>query len=162
MKTLEAIQTKRAVRKFKAEPVPEATIHNIVDAGRRSQSSKNTQPWTFIVVQDRHRLERLSQCGKFADHMAEAAFAVVIVSETEREFDIGQAAAYLQLAAWDLGVSSCLVRFHYEEQAKAALNVPADKTMNIGISFGYAAEAPLPPKSAGRRKFDEVVRWESW
>jgi len=162
METLEAIRTKRAVRNFKDKPVPETILRKIVDAGRLSQSSKNTQPWTFIVVRDPDKLRQLSQCGKYAEHMARAAFAVIIISETEWAFDIGQAAAYLQLAAWDLGVSSCLVRFHDANKAKAALNMPVEKNMDIGISFGYAAKPPRSPKLGGRRPFDQVVRWGSW
>jgi nitroreductase len=162
METLEAIRTKRAVRKFKDEHVPETILHKIIDAGRLSQSSKNTQPWTFIVVRNPNKLKQLSRCGKYAEHMAEAAFAVTIVSETEWAFDIGQAAAYLQLAAWDLGVSSCLVRFHNANKAKVALAVPVEKSMDIGISFGYADRSPRSPRLGGRRPFDEVVRWESW
>ena len=53
MNTLDAIRTKRSVRKFTEESVPEETILQILDAGRHSQSSKNTQPWTFVLVQDK-------------------------------------------------------------------------------------------------------------
>ena len=52
MDVLEAIRTKRAVRQFSDRPVPEEVMDNILDAGRRSQSSKNSQPWQFVVVGD--------------------------------------------------------------------------------------------------------------
>src|SRR5829696_3528978 len=106
MDTLKAIKTKHAVRQFSDQPVPEDIIRHILDAGRRSQSSKNTQPWQFIVVRDRQRLEALSKTGTYAGHVAGAAFAVVLVGTQHSDwnsFDLGQASSYLQLAAWDLG-----------------------------------------------------------
>ena len=161
METLQAIETKRAVRDFVNQAVPEEIIDEILHAGRRAQSSKNEQPWHFIVVQEREILAALAKCGQYAGHLAGAAFAIAIVSDTEWMFDIGQAAAYLQLAAWDLGVSSCIASLQQREQAKAILEVPADRYLELAISFGYAAQPPKARKS-GRRPLDEVVRWEKW
>jgi nitroreductase len=163
MQVLEAIRTKRAVRHFSDQPVPEAVIREILHAGRRAQSSKNEQPWHFIVVRERQTLNQLAACGRYAGHLAGAAFAVAIVSAVNWTFDIGQAAAYLQLAAWDLGVSSCIASMWEPERARAILGVPADKYFEIAISFGYAAEpAGAKSKAGGRHSFDKVVRWEHW
>ena len=163
MQTLDAIRTKRAVRHFTDQPVPDSIIRDILNAGRRAQSSKNDQPWRFVVVRDRETLKQLATCGKYAGHLAGAAFAVAIVSSVDWAFDVGQAAAYIQLAAWDLGVSSCIASMWESERAKAILGVPADRFFEIAISFGYAAEEPAPqPKTSGRRTFDDVVRWEHW
>src|SRR5258706_10208679 len=108
MDVLEAIRTKRAVRQFADRPVPDDDIRTIVDAGRRSQSSKNDQPWVFVVVRERATLQKLAECGTYAKHLAGAAFAVALIARPGYDFDQGQAAAYLQLAAWDLGVGSCI------------------------------------------------------
>lgn len=51
---------------------------------------------------------RLSRCGAYAGHLAGAPFAVALIASTAGSFDLGQAAAYLQLAAWGLGVGSCI------------------------------------------------------
>jgi nitroreductase len=158
--TLEAIRTKRSVRQFTAEPVPEELIHKILDAGRHAQSSKNEQPWTFILVQDRERLQAVSQCGNYAGHIGGAAFAVVLVDHHNWSFDIGQAAAYLQLAAWDLGVSSCIAYFGLQDELKALLGIPAEASAEIGISFGYAAEESRRMKRSGRKPLDEILRKE--
>src|SRR4051812_14003770 len=104
----EAIRTKRAVRKFSDQPLPEQAVLAILDAGRRAQSSKNTQPWQFIAIQDRDTLTQLSTCGQYAGHLAGAALGVALVSSTPSGFDIGQAAANMQLAAWELGIGSCI------------------------------------------------------
>lgn len=163
MMVADAIRTKRAVRQFTDQPVPDEQIRAILDAGRRAQSSKNDQPWTFIIIRDRETLRELGTCGQYAGHLAGAAFAVALVSRVDYSFDLGQAAAYMQLAAWELGVSSCIASMWQPERAKAILGVPQDQIFDTAISFGYAAAPPAPAaKPGGRRTLDEVVRWERW
>ncbi|GHO48171.1 nitroreductase family protein [Ktedonospora formicarum] len=162
----ELIRTQRATRQYSQREVPEEDIRTILNAGRRAQSSRNLQRWYFIVVRDRERLRRLAEGGKYAEHVRDAAFAIALVTSDggSAEFDLGQAAAYLQLAAWDLGIGSCVTSMHYPEKAREALGVPADQNLNVVLSFGYPAprENVQPPKKNGRKPFDEVVRWESW
>lgn len=162
MNVRDAIHTKRAVRQFRPDPVPEAVIREILEAGRRAQSSQNKQPWRFVVVRERATLAELAQCGPGAGHLAGAAFAVALVAETAWAFDIGQAAAYLQLAAWELGVSSCVAWIQDTPRALSLLGAPPDRRLEIMLSFGLAAEAPARPRVGGRRPFDEVVNWERW
>jgi nitroreductase len=162
MDTLDAIRTKRSIRKFLDEPVPEELIQKILDAGRHAQSSKNDQPWTFILVQQKENLKAASECGKYAGHIAGADFAIVLVDHNNWSFDIGQAAAYMQLAAWDLGVSSCLAYFGMQDKLKELLGIPAEASVEIGISFGYSAEGPRKPKKSGRKPLDEILRREHW
>src|SRR5215210_6711922 len=88
MSVTEAIRAKRAVRKYRDEPVPEDVIRAILNAGRRAQSSKNDQPWTFIVVTEREQLQQLSTAGTYTAHMPSSAFTVVLVAPAEYEFDL--------------------------------------------------------------------------
>ena len=163
MDVVDAIRGKRAVRRFEDRPLPDDVLESILDAGRRAQSSKNTQPWTFVVVRDRATLRALSACGHYAGHLAGAATGVALVTSEAWAFDIGQAAAYLQLAAAGLGVGSCIASMWEEDRAKELLGVPADPHLEVAISFGYPApeEAERPPRR-GRRPLDDVVRWEHW
>jgi nitroreductase len=162
MNTLDAIRSKRSVRQFSDVPVPEETIQEILHAGRRAQSSKNDQPWTFIVIQNKETLKALSECGNYVSHVAGASFAIVLVDHNNWSFDIGQAAAYLQLAAWDLGVSSCLAYFGEQDKLKALLGIPAEATVEMGISFGYSVEEPHVSRKTGRKSLEDVVRREHW
>lgn len=166
-----AIQTKRAIREFKNEPLQQDHIDRILNAGRRSQSSKNSQPWHFIAVQDKDRLQKVSQLGDFMGHVAGAALCVVIVVPEENErtlwhfFDAGQSASYMQLAATEIGVGSCLGTIYKPQEAKDLLGIPADYQTRIVISFGYPADQATfnrPLKSGGRRDMDDVVHWETW
>jgi nitroreductase len=165
MTVSELIRSKRAVRQFTDEPLSEEAIRSILNAGRRAQSSKNTQPWHFIAIRDRETLRQLSQCGAYAGHLAGAPFAVAIISSTDGGFDLGQAAAYMQLSAWELGIGSCIASMWEPEKAKAILSVPHDQHFDVAISFGYplpGREQSHPPKPNGRKPFDEVVFWERW
>ncbi|MBC8163944.1 MAG: nitroreductase family protein [Roseiflexaceae bacterium] len=158
----EAIRTKRAVRAFTEQPVPDATMREILHAGRRSQSSKNSQPWQFIVITNRETLQALAQCGTYAGHLAGAAFAVALIAERGHEFDLGQAAAAMQLAAWEQGVGSCIAAMWEPERARPILGVPDQLAFDIAISFGYSAEVARTPRMDGRKTLEAIVRWERW
>jgi nitroreductase len=170
MNVSEAIRNKRAVRKFQDRPLPAEVVAAILNAGRRAQSSKNTQPWQFVAIQDRARLVGLSECGTYADHLATAALGVAILTPDPAAnfslmFDAGQAAAYMQLAAWELGVGSCLVTFHQAEKAREVLGAPVEWYARMGMSFGYPADEEklsAPPKKGGRKPLEEFVHWDRW
>src|SRR5205823_5730985 len=100
MEVSEAIRTMRSVREFAKEALPDDAIEAILNAGRRAQSSKNSQPWTFVVIRRRETLQRLAQCGEYAGHLAGAALAVALISSSSWDFDLGQATAFMQLRAW--------------------------------------------------------------
>jgi nitroreductase len=165
MTVSEVIRTKRAVRQFTDTPLSEEAIRSILNAGRRAQSSKNTQPWHFIAIRDRETLRQLAEFGAYAGHLAGAPFAVALVAPTADSFDLGQAAAYMQLAAWDLGIGSCIASMWEPEKARAILGIPQDLHFDVAISFGYplpSREQPSAPLLNGRKPFDEVVFWERW
>ena len=170
MNVSDAIRTKHATRQFTGQPVPEEAIHAILNAGRRAQSSKNTQPWSFVAVRDRVTLKQLSECGTYAGHLAGAAFAVALVSPAPSTrwsiaFDLGQAAAYLQLAAWELGLGSCIASIYEPEKAKALLCIPENQFFDVALSFGYPAPDQVRPsvvRKGGRKPIEEVVHWEKW
>lgn len=160
---LKAIREHRATRVFTGEAVPDETMRAILMAGRRAQSSKNSQPWQFVVVRERETLRQLGECGRWAGHLAGAAFGVALVTTARDSFDLGQAAAYLMLAAHEMGVASCLAAMWDEAKARAILGIPAENTFHYAISFGYAAgDQPVPGVTRGRKPLEDVVRWEKW
>lgn len=173
MEVAEAIKTNRSVRQFSDQPVSRAQIEQIVNAGRLSGSAKNRQPWQFVVVTERARLQALSECGPWCGHLAGAAFGVVLVVENLHEpptlttpFDLGRASQNMILAAWELGIASCMATIYESEKARAALGIPENMAVPWALSFGYphpdADPRQRPPRNAGRRALDEVMRWEQW
>jgi nitroreductase len=170
MNVSEAIRTKRAVREFRADPLPDESVRAILYAGRRAQSAKNTQPWHFIAIRNRDILKTLSGMGTWAGHLAGAALGVVILTPDPAQrysimFDAGQSAGYMQLAAWELGIGSCLATIYEPEKTRELLGFPADLQANVALSFGYPQETERltrPPQPGGRKRMAEVVHWERW
>ena len=170
MNVSEAIRTKRAVRKFKDKPLPEDVIYDILNAGRRSQSSKNEQAWQFIAVRDRSILKALSECGTWAGHLAGAPLGVAILTpdptaKFQIMFDAGQAAAFMQLSAWELGVGSVPASIYEHEMARQILGFPPEWHLRIALSFGFPLDEEklsAAPKKGGRKELEEVVHWERW
>ncbi len=163
MNVTDAVRTFRAVRQFTDQPLPDDVTRAILNAGRRAQSSKNTQPWLFVAVRERETLRQLSKCGTYAGHLAGAALGVVLVATSETPYDLGQATAYMQLQAWELGVGSCIATIYDPDQAKAILGIPADHYVRYALSFGYPAPDDRRPAGlvkGGRHAFEEVVHWE--
>ncbi len=172
MNVWDAIRGKRAVRHFTDQPLPADVARRILDAGRRAQSSKNSQPWDFIAVQDRATLGALSACGQWMGHVAGAALCVCLVTPSPEDnerylwnmFDTGQAASFMQLAALEMGVGSCLGTVYEEDKARDILGFPAEKSLRLVISFGYP-DPDVPREgqgAAGRRSFHEVVHRDRW
>ena len=170
MDVSEAIRTKRAIRKFQDTPLPDEIIRSILNAGRRSQSSKNEQAWQFVVIRNRATLKALSECGQWAGHLAGAAMAVAILTpeptaKFQTMFDAGQAAAFMQLAAWELGVGSVPASIYEGEKARNILGFPPEWHLRIALSFGYPLDnekLTAAPKKGGRRPLEEIVHWERW
>jgi len=170
MNVSDAIRTKRAVRKFQEKSLTEETMRAILNAGRRSQSSKNNQDWRFIAITDKAVLKELSQCGEWAGHIAGAALAVAILTPSPGEkfqylFDAGQSAAFMQLAAWEMGIGSCPASVYEFEKAREVLGFPSEWHLRLALSFGYPADEEklsAAPKKGGRKGLEEVVHWEKW
>lgn len=170
MDVLEAIRLKRAVRKFQDKPLPDDVVHAILNAGRRSQSSKNEQGWQFIAIRDKAILKALSETGTYAGHLAGAALGIAILTpdpegKFQIMFDAGQAAAFMQLAALELGVGSVPASIYEPEKARQILGFPPEWHLRIALSFGYPLEEEMlsaPSKKGGRVSFEDVMHWERW
>jgi nitroreductase len=168
-----AIATKRAVRCFDPRPIPAEALDRILWAGRRSGSAKNLQRWEFIVCRDREHLAALATLGPWAGHLAGATLAIALVTPDPRAgdaplsimFDLGQAAANMMLAAWELGIGSVPATVYEPEMARTMLGYPASHHCEYLISFGYPADPAVldrPNKPGGRKALAELVHQERW
>jgi nitroreductase len=169
MQTREAIESRRNVRSFADRPIPAADLDQILEAGRRSPSSQNWQPWDFILVTDRQQLRDLAMVWRGAGHVAGSAATIVVIgpaadNEFHRaEFDLGQATMAMTLAAADLGIGSCHAGVTEMKLARDLLGFPGDRNWALLVSLGYPADRPLAPiKNPKRRPFIEVVHRGRW
>jgi len=170
MNVIEAIRTKRAVRSYRSVPLPDDVVQSILHAGRRAQSAKNDQPWHFIAIRERSILQALSATSPNVAHIAGSALTVAIVTPPPSRkqtilFDAGQSAACMQLAAWELGVVSCLATVYEYEQARRMLEFPDDMHLHLAVAFGYPEPVDAEPRAGrkgGRRTLDDIVHWDRW
>ncbi len=169
METWEAIESRRNVRSFADRPIPAADLDQILEAGRRSPSSQNWQPWDFILVTEREQLRELARVFRGADHVAGSAATIVVIGPAaDNEFhraqlDLGQATMAMTLAAADLGIGSCHAGVADLQLARDLLGFPRERDWVLFISLGYPADRPLTPiKNPKRRPFSEVVHRGRW
>ena len=173
MSVWEAISTKRAVRQFADRPLASGDVDRILQAGRRSGSSKNLQRWDFIVCRDRDHLVELAAVGPWSGHLAGAAVGIALITPDPGAadaplsvmFDLGQAAAAMMLAAWELGIGSVPATVYDHDLARRLLGYPATHHCEYLLSFGYPADEAVlhaPNKTGGRRALAEIVHDERW
>jgi nitroreductase len=154
-----AIASKRDVRDYTSTPVPPDVERRILDAGRLSGSSRNTQRWEFVVV-ERARQELAS--AVYAPHNVVTATLVIALVGDAGGFDVGRASQNMMLAAWNEGVVSCPNGIKDAEEAARICG----GDVKMILSFGYPAKprdiaarsAEEWSERAKRAPLDELVR----
>ena len=171
MQTWDAIRARRNVRAYTDEPIEPAQLDQILEAGRRTPSARNWQPWDFVVVTEREALAELSKVWMGAGHIAGSAATIALiapVAETERDksiaqYDLGQATMSIMIEAADLGIGSGHSAVGDQDLARQLLGFPPDRFCAYLIALGHPAERPLAPLTKINRKpFDEVVHRGHW
>jgi nitroreductase len=155
--TFLAIASKRDERRYADRPVAEEDVRRILDAGRLSGSSRNTQKWQFVVVSDQAALAE----AVYAPENVQTAGLVVAIVGDAFPFDVGRCAQNMMLAAWDLGVVSCP---NGTRDADLAASIAGGEVKMI-LSFGYpqrelhveSRSADDWSSSAKRKPLDDLV-----
>ncbi len=171
METWEAITSRRNVRSFADRPIDEEVLDRILEAGRRAPSSRNWQPWDFVVVTDRAQLQELAKVWQGAGHVAHSAATVALVVEDfddqrtreTAQYDLGQATMAMMIAAADQGVGAGHSAVSDQAKAREVLGFPEGRRAAYLIDFGYPDDRPLRPiRRPDRRPFDDVVHKGGW
>jgi nitroreductase len=171
VETWDAIRSRRNVRSYGERAIAPQDLDRILEAARRTPSAGNQQAWDFIVSTDREQLTRLARLGPAAGHVAGSAATIALVAPSSDDaqlhdliqFDLGQAAMSVMLAAADLGIGSAHAGVHDQELARRLLGVPEDRFCALLIALGTPADRPLTPvERPARRPFDEVVHRGHW
>jgi len=158
MDTYLAIASRREVRDYAERPIPDDVVRRIIDAGRLSGSSRNTQLWQFVIVRDTEALAE----SVYAPRNVRSATLVVAITGDAGLFDVGRAAQNMMLEAWNEGVGSVPNGIRDADAAELAVGRGPVKMV---LTFGYPAK-PRDPRSrsadewsarANRRPFEEVV-----
>jgi nitroreductase len=184
METLEAIKTRRSIRKFTDQPVEPEKLQAVLEAVQQAPSWSNRQCWSLVVVQDqevRNRISELSFVESFfatygyksnpaQKGLAQAPIVLVACADPQQSgdlrgeqyfmADLGIATQNLMLAAHDLGLGTVFVGVFDEEQLKSLLGIPANIRIVGLFPLGYpATEAKGGPP---RKPLSEFVHYGQW
>ncbi len=184
MDTLEAIRTRRSVRKFLDRPVEPEKLMAVLEAVRMAPSWANMQCWRFVVVQEPAVRARIAELSHVEEYFAAGAYKtnparkglsqapVVIVACADphrsgtvgdKQYylaDVGIAAQTLMLAAHAVGLGTVFVGVFDEQGLSGMLGIPAGIRIVGLFPLGYPQDAGKagPP----RKPLDEIVSYGTW
>ena len=163
METWACIRGRVAVRSFEDREVPEKMILRVLQAGRWAPSSKNSQPWHFVVVRNRGTLRELAGLTRTGPYLADAPAAIVVamIGAKFPDADAGRAIQNMVLAAWDQGLGTCWVANFDQAPTRRLLGLPADAVIMAVFPLGFPTDRAR--KRGKRRKpLTEISSWERY
>jgi nitroreductase len=163
LETLTCIRTRREIREYLDKAIPEETLLKILEAGRLAPSSKNSQPWHFVVIRNKEMLKKISALTPTGEHIAKAPLAVAILMDSAKlpEIDGARAGQSMILAAWDLGIGACWITNFYDDGVKDLLGAPQRMKLVSVIPFGYPVE-PTTKRKKVRKPISEILHYEKF
>jgi nitroreductase len=163
-KFLKFLKIRRSVRVFQNRGIPKKYLEEIVDAARFASTARNLQPWEFVVVTDKGKLNQIAELTDNGKFIGQAAACVAVFSVDTKYFleDGSAATSYVLLAATALGIGSCWVagdKKPYCPQVNALLNAPSGVKLISMVALGYPLEKNAF-KIAPKRGLKEMLHWE--
>jgi len=176
---LDLVKYRQSDRAYLSNPIEEEKIERILEAGRLAPSACNSQPWSFVVINDQDLKNKIADCTSSKvlgmNHFTKQAPIHIAIVEEKANFtsnagslikgkhfpliDIGIAAEHicLQAAAEDLG--SCMLGWFDETKVKKLLNIPKSKRVPLIITIGYPEKETREKR---RKDLDEIVKYNSY
>ena len=156
--TYNSIVSLRAIRDYEDRPLSDDDLGALLEAGRQTGSSKNSQNWSFVVVDDRAQLDAIVEAGDFTVPVRNAPMLICLVQEPDGyEFDTGRLAQNMMLAADALGLATCPITLHRDEMMRDILGLPAGARCRYAITVGYPTPSAGPRKMGGRKPMESLV-----
>lgn len=177
MKSIELFNIRQSVRKYSDTKVSQEALYHCLQAARLAPSASNSQPWKFIIVEQEPIRTRVAQATfseiiPFNKFTMQAPVIVVIIIDKpklmtrlamkvkKRDWqlvDIGIVATHFCLQAAEDGLGTCMLGWFDEKKVKEILKIPADKTIGLLITVGYAPGG-YPLRMKIRKPLEEMVR----
>lgn len=173
MDLYQLLESRRSIRRYTEEPVPDETLEKLLHAARLAPSWANKQCWRFIVLSEPERKEKLA--ASMPDNnpckraVAAAPLVIVLCADPEasgkadgKEYyllDAGLAMQQLMLAAHAEGLGTCWVALFDESPAREACKVPEPYRVVAFTPLGTPARRPSPRP---RKELSEIVFHEEW
>lgn len=161
MNVEEAIHGLLAIREYRDTPIPKEIVRRILEAGRQSASAGNSQPWHFIVVENREMLRQLGEMAESGPYVAEAPLAIVVALPHKgiAVSDASRAIQSMLLTAWSAGVGGSWVGFWGLKPVKELLGVPEELDVLAILPFGYP-KANVGKGKKKRKPLSEIASRE--
>ncbi len=163
----ELLKTRRSTRKFTNQKLSEDHVIALMKAALMSPSSKRSNPWQFILVDDSEKIKQLSECKENGSQLLSGAPLAIVVMADPLVSDVwvedaSIATLILQLQAEDLGLGSCWIQVRKRFNAAG---VPSDEVvrevLNIPLQMQIEAIVAVGHKATERKPFDEEkLQWE--
>ena len=180
MKFLDLVKARQSVREYLSKEVERDKIERCLEAARLAPSANNSQPWSFIVVEDprlkdavaRNTFDKLISFNRFS---LQAPVLILIISERpsffsrigsaikDKQFsliDIGITAEHFCLQATEEGLGTCMLGWFNEKGVKALLNISPSKRVELIITMGYPMSDEIQPKE--RKEIDQIRSYNSY
>jgi nitroreductase len=168
--TTQELRRVRQARQYKPDPVPPDALQELLEIARWTGSSRNTQPWKFVVITDKDQLRKISQLRPAINWVADAPLAIAIVldgeSDTTEAFDEGRITERLLIGARLLGLGGGTAWFGDESQraqAKEILGIPPERTSRSVVVLGYPTTTKdhrPNPAQGGRHPLAALVSYD--
>lgn len=169
MEVFEAIKTRRSVRRYKSEPVPEKPLNKILEAARLAPSAHNSQDYKFIVVKDSEKRKELAEAAAGQSFVGEAPVVIVAVSLDPEHImscgvpaysvDLAIAVDHMTLAAAAENLGTCWVGAFSQERVKEILEIPDQYKVVVLLPLGFPADQP---GSKMRKNIEEIICYEKF
>jgi len=180
MKFLDLVKARQSVREYLSKEVEREKIERCLEAARLAPSANNSQPWSFIVVEDprlkdavaRNTFDKLISFNRFS---LQAPVLILIISERpsffsrigsaikDKQFsliDIGITAEHFCLQATEEGLGTCMLGWFNEKGVKALLNISPSQRVELIITMGYPESNQIRPKK--RKSIDQIRSYNSY
>jgi nitroreductase len=155
MDALEAIHTRRSIRLYTPQPVPDELIDQLLRAAMSAPSAGNQQPWQFVVIRQRQTLDKIPTFHPHSEMVKQACVAILVCGDTRLEKNVGfwvqdcsAATQNLLLAAHALGLGAVWVGVYPREERvsefRKLLGIPEEVIPFALVPVGYPAEIKPP------------------
>ncbi len=181
MNFLELIQLRQSDRQYIDKSIDREILDRCIEAGRLAPSASNSQPWTFIIVDNPELKNKVAKktfgpLKSFNKFVPQAPVIIAIVMEKtkiiselggrikKKEYpliDIGIAAEHICLQATEEGIGSCMLGWFDERSIKKLLAIPDNKSIPLLITLGYTHD-DYRHREKIRKDKKEVVRYNSY
>ncbi len=167
MDFFDVVRRRRSIRKYDGSEVKREDIELMVDAGRLAPTARNEQPWEFVVITDKARLEELTRIvGRNGPFLKDCGCAIIVLCRPTKQYleDGSSATENILLSATALGYGSCWIAGDKKDYAPEVVRFcgadPEAYRLVSVIAVGRPADPSLWDLPRNKRSLDEVLHWD--